>query len=103
MPGCKERNQLVIFHKMEMWVQLTATVAYTFSANTILWDSMTKKLMNCSTSSKRRSREAFGMVKYFLGRNWDVKPRPNASFPATSALAVATTAVSVCYGCMLRS
>lgn len=67
----------------------TAPVAYTFSANTILWDSMTKKLISCSTSSRRRSREALGIVKYVLGRNWEVRPRPRASFPRTSAEAVA--------------
>jgi hypothetical protein len=30
-----------------------------------------------------------------LGRTWVVRPRPNASFPPSSAVAVATTNVSV--------
>jgi hypothetical protein len=37
------------------------------------------------------------MVKYFLGRIWVVRPRPNASFPPNSAVAVATTNVSTCH------
>jgi hypothetical protein len=44
--------------------------------------------MSCSTSSRRRSREALGIVKYFLGRIWVVSPWPRAIFPATSAAAV---------------
>lgn len=54
-------------------------------------DSMTKKLMNCSTSSKRRSSEALGMVKYVRGLNCEVNPLPTVSCPASSAVAVTTT------------
>ena len=39
-----------------------ATVAATFSAKRMRWNSMTKKLMSCSTSSKEDSSASRGMV-----------------------------------------
>lgn len=39
-----------------------ATVAVTFSAKRIRWNSMTKKLMRCSTSSKEDSSASRGIV-----------------------------------------
>jgi hypothetical protein len=50
---------------------------------------MTMKLRNCSTSSRRRSREALGMVKYFFGlRLLEMMPFPSSDLLAISAVAL---------------
>lgn len=72
----------------------TKTVAQMFSANRTRWNSMTKKLMNCSTSSRRRSRDSLGMVKYLRGRMRVARPSPKTALPKISAPAV-TYAVSL--------
>lgn len=41
---------------------LTAIVAIGFSANKIRWNSMTKKLINCSRSSREASRVSLGIL-----------------------------------------
>lgn len=66
----------------------TKPVAQMFSANRTRWNSMTKKLMNCSTSSRRRSRDSLGMVKYLRGRMRVARPSPRTALPRSSAPAV---------------
>ncbi len=59
----KPQRGVNLMSQYEMKVaRKAATVAVTFSAKRIRWNSMTKKLMSCSTSSKEDSRASRGMV-----------------------------------------
>lgn len=59
---CLRRVELDSGKEKDEIRMLTAIVAIGFSANKMRWNSMTKKLINCSRSSREASRVSLGIL-----------------------------------------